>query len=74
MSRTDKAITSYGDNFKIVVLTVDNPLHSMENSYCYSPSCPCHKDRTSIREAKQAVKDGLMTSKEALNYIRGKHI
>ena len=73
-SRTDEAITSYGDNFLVVVPTIDNPLHSVENPYCYIPSCPCHKERTGILEAAKAVKDGLMTPKEALNYIQGKHI
>ncbi|GHO54184.1 hypothetical protein [Ktedonobacter robiniae] len=61
------------DNF-IPVIPTDNPLHSADNPYSYDPSCPCHQDRTSVLEAAQAVKDGLMTPNEAINYIRGKHI
>lgn len=75
MSATrDEAITPYGDNFTIILLTVDRPLHSVDNPYCYAPSCPCHRDRANILAAKQAAKDSLLTPHEALNYIQGKHI
>lgn len=63
----------YGDNF-IPVIPNDNQLHSVNNPYCYDPSCPCHQDRTCVLETAQAVKEGLMTPNEAINYIRGKHI
>lgn len=63
----------YGDNFLLVIPT-DTYRHSVTNPFCFVPSCPCHEDKGNIAEVAQFVNDGLLTSKEATEYIAGKHM
>ena len=61
----------FGDNF-IPVIPVDFKEHTAEHPFCWNPACPCHEDTAAIAAVNQAVQDGLMTAKEATDYVLGK--
>lgn len=67
------SLRHFGDNF-IPVIPVDYKEHTPEHPFCWNEDCPCHEDRDAIAAVNQAVQDGLMTPKEATDYVRGKLI
>ena len=71
--RRSEVPAPYGDNF-LPVIPTDTYRHSETNPFCFVPSCPCHEDKDNIAEIAQYVNDGLLTSKEATEYVAGEHI
>jgi hypothetical protein len=56
-----------------VVLMEDDLIHTSERPFCFiDEQCPCHRDQLLISEVEQAVLDGLLTPKEATNFVAGR--
>ena len=63
----------YADNF-ILVIPVDETIHTNEYPFCDDPSCPCHEDTEAIARVTQQLQDGLLTETEATSLVAGKMI
>ncbi len=63
----------YGDNF-VLVVPDEHPLHTPEQPFCGDPTCLCYEDQQNISELTQAIKDGLITSDDATQIIKGKTV
>ena len=61
------------DNVAYINL-VDYILHERAKPFCYDDTCGCHDDPELISEVNHFVKNGLMTSAEATNFVAGKTI
>ena len=48
--------------------------HSEEHPFCWNPTCSCHEDQLLIAQVHLYVLDGLMTPKEAVDFVMGKGI
>jgi len=66
-------IQPYGDNFSPVI-PVDYTEHTAQQPFCANPSCPCHEDQEAIDQVNTYIVDGLMTPKEATDFVFGKTI
>ena len=65
----------YGDNFAIVILVEDEPLHTPEKPFCFvDRQCPCHDDQILIAEVANFVSQGLMTPDEASAFVAGRTV
>lgn len=62
-------IEPYGDNF-VPVVPVDYKEHTVDRPFCWD-NCPCHEDYEAIVQVAQYVTDGLMTSEEATDFVKG---
>jgi len=63
----------YGDNF-IPVIPVDYKQHSDGRPFCWDQTCPCHEDEGAIHQINEAVEDGLITPKEATDFVNGRMV
>ena len=61
------------DNFAYVIF-VDYQLHTDAKPFCYDETCSCKEDQEAIAQVAQFVTDGLMTTDEATNFVKGKGI
>ena len=61
------------DNFAYVI-PVDLLLHTEEHPFCFvDGTCPCHEeDQEAIALVNQWIEDGLMTSEEAIEFVKGR--
>ncbi len=66
-------IEPFADNF-IPVVPVDHIEHTKEHPFCFDGSCACHEDAEAIAKVNQALQDGLITSEEATDFVKGKGI
>ncbi len=63
----------YGDNF-IPVIPGEELEHTPEKPFCWDSACDCHEDQEAIAHVSQQVQDGLFTSDEATDFVRGRGI
>jgi hypothetical protein len=63
----------YGDNF-IPVVPTTQPLHTEEHPFCGDPTCLCYKDKDTLTELDQAIRDGLLTVEDATRIVQGKTV
>lgn len=59
------------DNFAYVI-PVDYKEHTEGSPFCWDEACPCHEDEEQIAKVNEAVQNGLMTTEEATEFVRGK--
>lgn len=64
----------YADNYIIVIPMEDELLHAFDKPFCWDKTCLCHDDQTLFRETEQFVREGLMTTTEAIMFIAGKTV
>ncbi len=58
-----------------VVLDEDSRIHTDKHPFCVDNACPCHSDTEMIQERiKQPLRDGLLTSIEALRIYYGQQV
>lgn len=65
---------AYGDTFIPVIPVEDETLHSLDTPFCWESTCPCHEDATLIAEVAEAVIDGLLTPREATDFVAGRMV
>ena len=57
----------------IYAIPVDDLYHTNDQPFCYcDPDCPCREDQESIELVNMWVQEGLMTPREATEYILGR--
>jgi hypothetical protein len=61
------------DNFSYL-LPVEYILHSPEKPFCYDQRCDCHEEEILIGEVADFVRDGLLTTEEATDFVAGRGI
>jgi hypothetical protein len=68
---TSQPLENWADNFTPVI-PVNHAVHTPENPFCDDPSCPCHEeDSDSIEMVNQAYQDGIITSGDASDIVKG---
>jgi len=50
----------------------DITVHTPDHPFCYDPDCSCRNNQEAIQRVQQWVLDGLMTEREASEYISGR--
>jgi hypothetical protein len=63
-------IEPWSEDF-LPLIPVDHATHTPENPFCEDPSCPCHEDTDNIGMVNQAYEDGIITSGEASDIVKG---
>jgi hypothetical protein len=54
-------------------IPMEDPLiHTADHPFCEDPTCPDKEDPELLADVAQLVEDGLLTPKEATNYVLGK--
>ncbi len=52
----------------------DEPVHSEAAPFCSDQSCPCHWDEELTHSLLEAVRSGLLTSREAMRIHDGRQL
>ena len=67
-------IKPYGDNF-IPVIPVEGELeHTSDKPFCWDTTCPCKGDQDLFTEVQQFIRDGLLTTDEAILFYCGRTV
>ena len=56
----------------IVILMEDPIIHTDDHPFCGDPTCLCAEDPALLAELTHQVEEGLLTSAEATNIVKGK--
>ena len=70
MSTSSTPMQPYGDNF-IPVIPVDELIHTDARPFCADPGCFCHDNPEQIARVDQFYQDGLLTTQEATQIVKG---
>ncbi len=46
--------------------------HTLDNPFCPLPACKCHTNQQEIAELLEQIKAGLLTLREAADFVEGK--
>ena len=60
------------DQHPLIVLMEDEVIHTDDHPFCDDPTCGCHENPALIAEVHEAIRQGLITSEEAILLIQGK--
>jgi len=48
-------------------------IHSVQQPYCRNPECACHKSQKEVARLLGLIADGIMTLREAADFVNGEH-
>ncbi|HEV2457381.1 MAG TPA: hypothetical protein VGS80_03380, partial [Ktedonobacterales bacterium] len=58
----------------IVIPMEDDPIHTLETSFCSDPTCPCKEDQVLLGEVARHIESGLLTPAEAARLVAGQQV
>jgi hypothetical protein len=70
----EESMQGYGDNFIPVIPVLGGLEHTGEKPFCWNSACDCHEEGILIGEVADFVRDGLLTTEEATDFVAGKGI